>query len=54
MTLVSLHDSLKLGFETFSTVQPTLSADIKVYLCHLELVAPWAHFCDNRSCCLGD
>lgn len=42
-TLVRLLNSLKLGFETFSTIQPTLSADIKVYLCHLELVTPWAH-----------
>ena len=53
-TLVSLLDSLKLGFETFSTIKLTLPTDIKVYLCHLELVTPWAHLCGNRSSCEGD
>jgi len=54
MTLVSLLDSLKLGFETFPTIQPTLSAGIKVYLCHIELVAPCSHFCGNRNSCGGE
>ena len=43
-----------MDFEKFSTIQPTLSADIKMYFCHLELVTLWAHFCGNRSSCGGD
>jgi len=54
MTLVRHLDSLKLSFETFSTIQLTLSADKIVYLCHFELVTRWAHFCGNRGSCGGD
>ena len=38
----------KAGFLSFFD---TLSADIKVNLFHLELVAPWPRFCGNRSSC---